>query len=56
MSAFCARFSTEPSGGEDSGKLRSLNYFWGMSSGVVEMIYLEHSPESEGIWERYCVI
>ena len=32
--------------GEDSGKLRSLNYFWGMSSGVVEMIYSEQLPES----------
>ena len=31
---------------EDSGKPRSLNYFWGMSSGVVEMIYSEQLPES----------
>ena len=31
---------------EDSGKTRSLNYFWGMSSGVVEMIYSEQLPES----------
>ena len=31
---------------EDSRNLRSLNYYWGMSAGVVDMIYADRLPDS----------
>ena len=32
--------------GEDSKNPRSLNYYWGMSAGVVDMIYSDRLPDS----------